>query len=174
MINTFHLVPAFDKAKPNLFYLKSTSVWYGVFIVGKAVNVFGQKLHGNCQYHFVLSMQPIHCHFCCCHCCFRCTILYYICILYCVLTPSEVSVHHHSFPPPTHSSTSTHYCHFLQTILRIGYSNAHDISCLAALFTVFFQAYLSLAMAKFYWQISSYLLDQTPLLINYHFLYHNI
>lgn len=99
MINIFHLVSAFDKAKPNLFNLKFTSIWYGVFIVGKAVNVFGQNLHGNSQYHFVLSMQPIHCHFfCCCCCCYRYTILYYICILYCVFTPSQVSFHHYSSP----------------------------------------------------------------------------
>lgn len=49
------------------------------------------------------------------------------------------------------------YWHCLQMTLRIIHSSVHEISGLAALFTVFSQAHLSLSIALFYWQISSHL-----------------
>lgn len=49
------------------------------------------------------------------------------------------------------------YWHCLQMTLRIIHSSVHEISGLAALFTVFSQAHLSLSIALFYWQISIHL-----------------
>lgn len=47
--------------------------------------------------------------------------------------------------------------HLLQTILKTDHSSIREISCLAAFLAVFSEAYLSLTISLFYWQMCTHL-----------------